>query len=434
MAVFVRAVFCAIWLGFVFALATSEEPETGDYALNATGTGDTCLKANMALQLKLTYVVETKETAIFNIDPAKVTVSGVCGDTTTTLNLSFTNGNIMFTFSKENTISVIAAIDLKLKYTTAKSIVIPFKVRDTRNYRLAHLNESYKCNSAEELLTGENVTLIASHVQLQPFGVSNNTFLPASICSDDYISTTAKTTTTITTTTTASTNGTTTTASTNGTTTTAKTTTAPSTTTHPTPPKPEKGKYNVTDKDNQICLLAQMGVELVITSSDKKNSTAFDVNPSKVIATGGCEKNSSYVRLAYNQWNMTFYFKTSNKTFHFSRFDANFTTLFPGPIKGLNVSNTSLNLLSASLGKAYECLTTQDIPVWKNVLLKLSDLKLQPFLVKNGTFGEVEDCTLDKDSLLIPVIVGSVLVALIVIVLIAYLISRRRSYAGYQSI
>lgn len=46
----------------------------------------------------------------------------------------------------------------------------------------------------------------------------------------------------------------------------------------------------------------------------------------------------------------------------------------------------------------------------------------------------VEECLLDQDSMLIPIAVGGALAGLVLIVLIAYLIGRKRSHAGYQTI
>lgn len=45
-----------------------------------------------------------------------------------------------------------------------------------------------------------------------------------------------------------------------------------------------------------------------------------------------------------------------------------------------------------------------------------------------------EECQLDEDDMLIPIIVGAALAGLVLIVLLAYLIGRKRSHAGYQSI
>lgn len=46
----------------------------------------------------------------------------------------------------------------------------------------------------------------------------------------------------------------------------------------------------------------------------------------------------------------------------------------------------------------------------------------------------VEECQLDENNMLIPIIVGAALAGLVLIVLIAYLIGRKRSHAGYQTI
>ncbi len=52
-----------------------------------------------------------------------------------------------------------------------------------------------------------------------------------------------------------------------------------------------------------------------------------------------------------------------------------------------------------------------------------------PFL-----FFPAEECQMDQDQMLIPIIVGAALSGLVLIVLIAYLIGRKRSHAGYQTI
>lgn len=45
-----------------------------------------------------------------------------------------------------------------------------------------------------------------------------------------------------------------------------------------------------------------------------------------------------------------------------------------------------------------------------------------------------EECQLDKDDMLIPIAVGAALAGLVLVVLLAYLIGRKRSHAGYQTI
>ena len=57
-------------------------------------------------------------------------------------------------------------------------------------------------------------------------------------------------------------------------------------------------------------------------------------------------------------------------------------------------------------------------------------LVLNPYLV----FLAVEECVQDGNNMLIPIAVGGALAGLVLIVLIAYLIGRKRSHAGYQTI
>lgn len=45
-----------------------------------------------------------------------------------------------------------------------------------------------------------------------------------------------------------------------------------------------------------------------------------------------------------------------------------------------------------------------------------------------------EECMRDKDDMLIPIAVGAALAGLVLVVLFAYLIGRKRSHAGYQTI
>lgn len=54
-------------------------------------------------------------------------------------------------------------------------------------------------------------------------------------------------------------------------------------------------------------------------------------------------------------------------------------------------------------------------------------MTIQPFNLTNEGYGTIEDCTEDvKDDWLVPVIVGSVLGGLVIVVIIAYIIGRRR--------
>ncbi len=50
------------------------------------------------------------------------------------------------------------------------------------------------------------------------------------------------------------------------------------------------------------------------------------------------------------------------------------------------------------------------------------------------SLSAAHECSMDDTSLLIPIIVGAALAGLIFIVVIAYVIGRRRTYVGYQTL
>lgn len=54
--------------------------------------------------------------------------------------------------------------------------------------------------------------------------------------------------------------------------------------------------------------------------------------------------------------------------------------------------------------------------------------------LKLSVLCPAEECQVDQDQMLIPIIVGASLAGLVLIVLIAYLIGRKKSHAGYQTI
>lgn len=59
---------------------------------------------------------------------------------------------------------------------------------------------------------------------------------------------------------------------------------------------------------------------------------------------------------------------------------------------------------------------------------------LPPSLSSRFVSVLAEVCELDEDDMLIPIIVGAALAVLVLIVILAYVIGRNRSHAGYQTI
>lgn len=71
-----------------------------------------------------------------------------------------------------------------------------------------------------------------------------------------------------------------------------------------------------------------------------------------------------------------------------------------------------------------------------NVTVSTVDLRIQPYMTSESDgFGLMERCDADKiTNNVVPIAVGAALAALVVIVLIMYLIGRRKHQRGYQTV
>lgn len=86
------------------------------------------------------------------------------------------------------------------------------------------------------------------------------------------------------------------------------------------------------------------------------------------------------------------------------------------------------------MGHSYMCNAEQILAVVPALSVNTFRLQVQPFGVTTSQFATAEECQMDQDQMLIPIIVGAALAGLVLIVLIAYLIGRKKSHAGYQTI
>uniref|UniRef100_A0A3P8UKD7 Lysosome-associated membrane glycoprotein 1 n=1 Tax=Cynoglossus semilaevis TaxID=244447 RepID=A0A3P8UKD7_CYNSE len=175
---------------------------------------------------------------------------------------------------------------------------------------------------------------------------------------------------------------------------------------------PESGFYSVKLKNNTVCLLAQMGLQFNISYLSKShNEVVRDVvnlDPSLTNSSGSCDANRATL------------FRLTTSFFFFTAF--------------FTASDFSLDYLRSTLGLSYMCNAEQTLVVDANFSLNTFKLQIQPFQVTTEQFATAEECQMDQDQMLIPIIVGAALAGLVLIVLIAYLIGRKRSQAGYQTI
>ncbi|XP_046401510.1 lysosome-associated membrane glycoprotein 2-like [Ischnura elegans] len=271
--------------------------------------------------------------------------------------------------------------------------------------------------------------------------------------------TTSKTTTTATPPTTTSSPPTTSTPSTT-------TVSPPTTTAPPTPkplPEPEVGSWVLSNSTtNLTCAIIHMALRIKIPYISTENQTqewALLNLPKDANFTGICnddsiKSNVSQVRLWWS--NNTDYLDITFKRYNESK-SFNITNLyltqnvsedaFPNnTMKGMvhyqGNGSGLFEVKTVPLGSSYRCshkvsvnLTEVNASAPRNAILSFSKVQVQAFVNStSGTFGGVYDCPGMDTSDIVPIAVGCALAGLVIGVLIAYLVGRRRSHArGYLS-
>jgi len=250
--------------------------------------------------------------------------------------------------------------------------------------------------------------------------------------------TTTKPTTTSTSTTTSSTSTSTTTQKTS---TTTETTTAPPTpkptpTPTPTPAAPKKYPKNIghwllneTSTSNVSCLALDAAFELKLPNVTTPVDVPLDAN-----ITGKCgemEITASLTWMTGNDSNvlmLTFGKKGSN----FLLKDVSVS--LPGQDVSGKLENVTL--YETPLNRTYKCVSESPVKLSNQVELKVASMRVEPFRSSPFTgYSKEYECSSDDVSTVVPFAVGISLALLVVIVLVAYLIGRRRSRArGYQSV
>ncbi|KAM5146074.1 lysosome-associated membrane glycoprotein 2 isoform 2-T2 [Mantella aurantiaca] len=396
----------------------------------------TCIYASMSIRFTIQY--ETSDGTSKNVTyaaPDKVTTEGsTCGEVPL-LNVHFGDGylwSLNFTKNDEEYRGSVLSFTYNASDSTlfpdAKTKGLVTSATDKNIFVPIPLKEVYKCVH-DDTVTAEHVVQLYRNVTLQAY-IDNSTLGKDFHCTADTptpVPTTHIPTTHITTT--ASTANTTT-----ANTTTASTT--PTTTAKPTPKpvdKPAVGNYTLYN-GTEPCLLASMGLQLNVSQQveGKHIWIARNIDPNNTASSGSCGNETAFLRLMDNTTAtiVEFYFLTKKNKFHLQEVNV---TLHNGSGTKYR-TNVNLSFWEASVGNAYLCRKEQLITVSEDLLINTFDVKVQPFSIHNGTYGTASECHLDDDSILIPIIVGAALSGLIVIIVIAYLIGRRKTYAGYQTL
>ncbi|XP_060612396.2 lysosome-associated membrane glycoprotein 2 isoform X2 [Anolis sagrei] len=194
--------------------------------------------------------------------------------------------------------------------------------------------------------------------------------------------------------------------------------------------QPATGSYSL-HNNSGACLLATMGLQLNIS---QKVPLIINFNPNTTVASGSCGDQMSVLTLTDGRSRVDFVFTVKNTTIErFSLTEVNITVIESRNVT-LNAANRSLEAWVASVGSSYMCRKEETLTVTPGYKMNIFDLKVQPFDVKDSQYATAQECLLDDDTILIPIVVGAALAGLIVMIVIAYIIGRRKSYSGYQTL
>ncbi|XP_017670615.1 PREDICTED: lysosome-associated membrane glycoprotein 2 isoform X1 [Lepidothrix coronata] len=389
----------------------------------------TCLYANWMMRFLITYESNTSDykTTTLNLSSGVTHDGSVCGNDTQAalVAVQFGEGHSWsINFTKTNETSQGDLITFT--YNTNDTAVFPdakrkgpvsVVVKDPTHP--VQLNNVYVCHNAD-FIEAENVTQIFWNVTLQPFVQNGTVSKKESRCRADtptsaptVLPTTANVTTVST------------------------TTLSPAPTTSPKPVEnPDTGNYSL-KSGNKTCLLATVGLQLNV-SQDKP--LLININPKTTIADGACGNTTATLKL--NDGNSTlisFTFVVKNTSASVQKFylkEVNVTLL--SRLNGSVISsadNHNFSKWDAFLGSSYMCRKEQTLDISEDIQVHTFNLRIQPFLVEANKFATAQECPADSDlNFLIPIAVGMALGFLIILVFISYLIGRRKSRTGYQSV
>lgn len=221
----------------------------------------------------------------------------------------------------------------------------------------------------------------------------------------------------------------------------------------PTPVPEDDFFYNVTE-GNVTCIMIDGDFSFLV-SLDPNNTNHVKVAIPKhgavvsgtcngtdgtqtISLTWGSNKASLEFTLAKSMWNISLY--TAELLLDNSEFTN--TSLF-GKKMSLEV-NLALTPVEVAVNHSYKCISqldsdvraTIDGKVYEKVTADMDGMQIQAFnmIANEPDFVDATHCTADETSDIVPIAVGCALAGLVVIVLIAYLVGRRRRSAAYQSV
>jgi lysosomal-associated membrane protein 1/2 len=221
---------------------------------------------------------------------------------------------------------------------------------------------------------------------------------------------------------------------------------------------------NVTENKTNTCINIKFMVQIAIkyNSSTGQNMTAFNIpaNASVIGDKSHCSSETlptetifiRFVDEEYTSADLVLTFNKSDGNVFVEEIELTFNltkTLFPDYIhpdqydKKVTVTKKKLNLFSVSKSHSYLCVDAQtaQLDTDKNIGLeteiRFTNSQVQAYIdsSRSGKFDSEINCKTTEINDVVPIAVGAALAGLVIIVLIAYFVGRRRSRRlAYQSV
>ncbi|XP_078576772.1 lysosome-associated membrane glycoprotein 1-like [Branchiostoma floridae x Branchiostoma japonicum] len=157
-------------------------------------SGDKCILANMGIRFHINYTKENDMlgTAVFDV-PLNAEASGLCGNSHSTLTLTFYDAafSLTLSFSREHndghgTAAHLSFVEVPAIFLDTLTPNKPIEISNTTlNLFPTDTGHSYKCSKDVSVALTKNVSVAFYQVQIQPFDVQSGQFSPAEECADD---------------------------------------------------------------------------------------------------------------------------------------------------------------------------------------------------------------------------------------------------------
>ncbi|KAH3804767.1 hypothetical protein DPMN_133055 [Dreissena polymorpha] len=216
----------------------------------------------------------------------------------------------------------------------------------------------------------------------------------------------------------------------------------------PAPNQHPKGTWRVTE-DNKTCILltAQIMLSLPYDKLGAQGKTMSQIGIQSPVVSGSCAQNSSFIQLSDSDssLNITITFSQKDNKVNWETVEIRAALdddrIFPdaaNPFGTFSSVNNSMGTnLQTTVSGSYFCNSDTKFTLKEGATLELWTLQYAAFQGNISQFSKdgVNVCKADvKTNSIVPIAVGAALAGLVVIVLIAYLIGRRRNRKGYESV